>query len=78
MIILMGRLFVPPERNVHHIHNWKEEGTDTTITRVIIAILNQRSVNLSLTIAIKLKITVHTIIGPALGFSYERSSLDFT
>ena len=30
------------------------------------------------TIVIKLKITVHTIIGPALGFSYERSSLDFT
>ena len=69
MIILMGRQFVPPERNVHH--NWIGEDA-------VVAILNQRSVNVWLTIVIKLKITVHTIIGPALGFSYEGSSLDFT
>ena len=43
MIILMG-LFVAPERNVHHIHNGIGEDIVSTITRVIIAILNQRSV----------------------------------
>lgn len=30
------------------------------------------------TISVKLKITVHTIIGSAFGFKYEGSSLDFT